>query len=119
MIHFCLNHLQIISLADASARFSPMFDLVHIDEKWFYLTEDAQRYYLLPDGQEPTRYCQSEHFIQKVMFLAAVARPVFDSNRTLLLTESYRDLAVCGSPTSTDSHNKQPTWHDDHNRTQC
>ncbi|XP_047938773.1 uncharacterized protein LOC125186447 [Salvia hispanica] len=30
---------------------------VHIDEKWFYMTKTSDRYYLLPDEDEPYRSC--------------------------------------------------------------
>ncbi|XP_058191991.1 uncharacterized protein LOC131309348 [Rhododendron vialii] len=55
-----------------------MYDHVHIDEKWFYLSKVSERYYLLPQEEEPVRTCKSKKFITKVMFLAAVARPRFD-----------------------------------------
>ncbi len=55
-------------------KFIDMFDYVHIDEKWFYLTKGLEKYYLLPDEAEPVRSCKSKRFITKVMFLAVVAR---------------------------------------------
>lgn len=62
-------------------KFSDMFDCVHVDEKWFYLTKTKQTYYLCPDEAEPLRSCKSKRFIEKVMFLAAVARPRYDTGR--------------------------------------
>ena len=59
-------------------KFHDMFDYVVIDEKWFYLTKDAEHYYLAPDEDDPYRTCQSKRFITKVMFLTAVARPRFN-----------------------------------------
>jgi hypothetical protein len=32
-----------------------LFDHVFIDEKWFFLTRKSERYYLLPDEDEPLR----------------------------------------------------------------
>ncbi|MEN9567564.1 MAG: hypothetical protein RLZZ69_2760 [Cyanobacteriota bacterium] len=61
--------------------FQEMFDCVHVDEKWFYLTKTKATYYLCPDEPEPLRTCKSKRFIEKVMFLAAVARPRFDHSR--------------------------------------
>ncbi|XP_028058557.1 uncharacterized protein LOC114262392 [Camellia sinensis] len=61
--------------------FNSMYDYVHIDEKWFYISKEAERYYLLPEEEEPHRCCKSKRFITKVMFLAAVARPRFDENK--------------------------------------
>lgn len=61
--------------------FQDMFDCVHVDEKWFYLTRTKATYYMCPDEPEPLRTCKSKRFIEKVMFLAAVARPRFDHSR--------------------------------------
>lgn len=55
-------------------RFSDMFYMVHIDEKWCYLTEEQSYYYLEPDEVEPHRRKRS---ITKLMFLVAVTRPQF------------------------------------------
>lgn len=56
-------------------------DVIHIDEKWFYLTKVKQTYYLLPDEEPPHRQTKSKCFIMKVMFMASVARPRYDANR--------------------------------------
>nr|GME01584.1 Transposase, Tc1-like protein [Ipomoea batatas]GME17943.1 Transposase, Tc1-like protein [Ipomoea batatas]GME18569.1 Transposase, Tc1-like protein [Ipomoea batatas] len=75
-----------ISMIDSNSpphnpSFIDMYDRVHIDEKWFFLSKSSQKYYLLPDEDEPYRTCKSKKFIAKVMFLCAVARPRFDSGR--------------------------------------
>ncbi|XP_058215387.1 uncharacterized protein LOC131326570 [Rhododendron vialii] len=76
---FCLSMLEPSSL-ESQPFFKDMYNYVHIDEKWFYLTRESERYYLLPEEEEPHRTCKSKKFIIKVMFLAAVARPRFDAN---------------------------------------
>ncbi|XP_026458589.1 uncharacterized protein LOC113359119 [Papaver somniferum] len=43
------------------------------------MTKESQKYYLLPEEDEPLRSCKSKRFITKVMFLAVVARPRYDS----------------------------------------
>ncbi|XP_059654904.1 uncharacterized protein LOC132301684 [Cornus florida] len=48
---------------------------------WFYMSKELEKYYLLPEEAEPVRTCKSKRFITKVMFLAAVARPRFDTSR--------------------------------------
>ena len=53
---------------------------VHVDEKWFFLTEQQMRMYLAPGEEAPLRVCQKKDHIVKVMFLAAVARPRYDEN---------------------------------------
>ena len=50
-------------------------DFVHVDEKWFYLFVDGQRFYLSDEEVPPVRKVQSKRFITKVMLIAAVARP--------------------------------------------
>ena len=52
-----------------------MKNVVHIDEKWFYLTKVKRKYYLGNNVPDPHRTLRSKRFITKVMFLAAVARP--------------------------------------------
>ncbi|GAA0159416.1 hypothetical protein LIER_16193 [Lithospermum erythrorhizon] len=57
-----------------------MYNYVHIDEKWFYMTKKKETYYLLSTEDDPLRTCQSKNFIGKVMFLVAMARNRFDSD---------------------------------------
>ena len=56
-----------------------MYNIVHIDEKWFYLTTESERIYLLPIENLPHRQVHNKNSITKVMFLVAVARPQFNS----------------------------------------
>ena len=44
-------------------KFIDMYNIVHIDEKWFYITKKIGRYYLLPNENDPHRTCQSKNFI--------------------------------------------------------
>ena len=78
-LQFCLSMLEPNSL-EGQPVFKDMHNYVHIDEKWFYMSKESERYYLLPEENEPLRTCKSKKHIAKVMFLAAVARPRFDSN---------------------------------------
>lgn len=59
-------------------KFIDMQNIVHIDEKWFYMTKKSETYYLHPDEADPSRTCQNKNYIGKVMFLVAMARPRFD-----------------------------------------
>ncbi|KAF0724852.1 hypothetical protein Ae201684P_020332 [Aphanomyces euteiches] len=52
-----------------------MYDCVHVDEKWFYVTRTKIRFYLWPDEELPHRCVENKGHIEKVMFLYAVARP--------------------------------------------
>ena len=60
-----------------------MEDLIHIDKKWFYLTKDGQRFIIAADKPEPYRHVQHKSFLMKIMFLCAVARPRYDTNKTV------------------------------------
>lgn len=75
-LRFALSMLQ-----ENSNEFRPMYDTVHVDEKWFYLTKIKKNFYLLPDESAPERSVKSKRFITKVMFMAAVARPRFDPHK--------------------------------------
>jgi len=66
--------------------FTDMMDRIHIDEKWFYITEQKSKFYLENDENDPQRSAKSKRFIAKVMFLCAVARPRWDSIKKNFLT---------------------------------
>ncbi|GMF59677.1 unnamed protein product [Phytophthora fragariaefolia] len=55
-----------------------MYDVVHVDEKWFNMYKASSRYYLTADESLPYRTCPNKRYIGKVMFLAAIARPRYD-----------------------------------------
>jgi hypothetical protein len=76
-VEFCLSMLD----PNASSMFQDMMNMIHIDEKWLYLTEQNAQFCLAP-GEEPQhRTCKSKKFITKVMFMAVVAVPRFDTNQ--------------------------------------
>ena len=64
-----------------TSKFENMEDLIHIDEKWFYLTKDGQRFIIVADEEEPYRHVQHKSFLMKIMFLCVVARPRYDTRR--------------------------------------
>ena len=74
-VKYCLSMLN-----DQSLSFKPMYNVVYIDEKWFYRTHRNKKYYLANDEERPQRAVKSKNFIEKVMFLAVVTRPRFDDN---------------------------------------
>ena len=59
-------------------KFLDMMDDIHIDEKWFFLSRQKERYLLLPGVKNPKRCVKSKSHITKVMSLCAVARPCFN-----------------------------------------
>jgi len=58
-------------------RFKDFFDFVFIDEKWFYLSQKYEKYYLLPEEDEPHRTYKNKNYIPRIMFLCVCARPRF------------------------------------------
>ena len=71
---YCVN--EIYSVSDP-ANFCPMYDRVHLDEKWFYICEKKGKYYLVDEEKLPAKYVKNKLHLQKVMFVCAVARPRF------------------------------------------
>ena len=62
------------------SKFLDMMDCVHVDEKWFFLSRQRERYLLLPEKKNPKRCVKSKSHITKLMFLCAVARPRFNTS---------------------------------------
>ena len=64
--------------------FDTMDNVVMVDEKWFFIKKNGQRYYLGEGEDLPTERVQHKSHIKKVMFLAVVGRPRRDTvnNRT-------------------------------------
>ena len=58
-------------------RFKELYDFVFIDEKWFYLHQRSENYYLLPEEDEPHRTCKNKNYIPRLMFLCVCARTRF------------------------------------------
>ena len=58
-----------------------MEDLIHIDEKWFYLMKDGQCFIIVADEAEPYRHVQHKSFLTEIMFLCVVARPRYNTNK--------------------------------------
>ena len=65
---YCCSFVQ-------DGQFVDMLERVDIDEKWFYMTEVATSYILVPGETPPHQACKHKSHIEKVMCLTAVARP--------------------------------------------
>ena len=65
---YCCSFVQ-------DGQFVDMLERVDIDEKWFYMTEVATSYILVPGETPPHQTCKHKSHIEKVMCLTAVARP--------------------------------------------
>ncbi|GMF55230.1 unnamed protein product [Phytophthora fragariaefolia] len=72
-----MKHVQLG--ANGDYYFDPMYDVVHMDEKWFYVKKIGQKVYLLTGNDGKAAEVQyvhvKERYITKVVFLCAVARP--------------------------------------------
>ncbi|KAI5440536.1 hypothetical protein KIW84_010139 [Lathyrus oleraceus] len=84
-LRFCLSMLEETSIPHDPI-FKSMYNIVHIDEKWFYMSKNSTNYYLLANEDDPYRTCRNKNYIQKVMFLVAVARPKFDDEDNVTFT---------------------------------
>ena len=69
------NHFQ--DPQDPS-KYQDMCDCIHLDEKWFFLTREKERYLLLLDKKNPMHCIRHKSHITKVMFLCAAAKPHFN-----------------------------------------
>ncbi|XP_074277166.1 uncharacterized protein LOC141600811 [Silene latifolia] len=80
---YCLSHLQY----DKNTKrfvFKDQSNVIHMDEKWFFITKPSQRFYVGKKEKRPHRTVQSKRFIQKVMFMCAVARPKYGPNKEVI-----------------------------------
>ena len=58
-----------------------MLNCIYINKKWFYVMKTNNLFCITLDDIEPFRHCKSKQFITKIMCMAAVIRPRWDSNR--------------------------------------
>ncbi|XP_010238920.1 uncharacterized protein LOC100836274 [Brachypodium distachyon] len=77
-VAYALSNLEPASLPH-DPTFKPAFNVVHIDEKWYYRTKTRLKCYLGPNEPIPIRHCKNKGWIEKFMFLTAVSRPRFNS----------------------------------------
>ncbi|ETV88327.1 hypothetical protein H257_01600 [Aphanomyces astaci] len=78
-LKFAMNFVR--PSASGTHIFASMHQYVHVDEKWFYLTKVKRNFYVYDDEDIALRSVKSKQFITKVMLLAAVARPRYDSSK--------------------------------------
>ncbi|VFQ67854.1 unnamed protein product [Cuscuta campestris] len=82
-LRFCLDQVDPYSMGSVP-KFKTFNNVLHINEKWFFMSKTSQRFYLLLDEADPYRACKSKRFIAKVMFLCVVGRPLFGENEEVL-----------------------------------
>lgn len=84
---------------------SDMFNMIHIDEKWFYITKKAKKFYLVANERDPARAVKSKKNLTKIMFPTAMARPRFDSNGNETFTGKIEIF-----PFVTEQPTKEAAW---------
>jgi hypothetical protein len=75
---YAMEQLKPGGLSLREPKFQDHMDRVHVDEKWFWLCKDGEKYILLDDEPTPQRSTKHKNYIEKVMFLCAQARPRHD-----------------------------------------
>ena len=70
-VDHCLSKVN----PDNQLVYGNLYNEVHVDEKWFNLTEDGQTFVLCEGEEPPKRKVQHKSYIAKIMFLCAQARP--------------------------------------------
>jgi hypothetical protein len=75
---YAMDQLKPGGLSLRVPKFQDQMDKVHLDEKWFWLCQDGEKYILVDDEPAPHRTTKHKSYIEKVMFLCAQARPRWD-----------------------------------------
>jgi hypothetical protein len=75
---YAMDQLKAGGLTLRTPKFQDQMDKSQLDEKWFWLCKDGEKYILVDD--EPAPHCTTKHknYIEKAVFLCAQARPRWD-----------------------------------------
>jgi hypothetical protein len=69
-IDYALSQINLATInTRGPMKFQDLEDVVHGDEKWFYLCEDGEKYILVDDEDDPKRHTRHKGYITKIMFL--------------------------------------------------
>ncbi|XP_021719057.1 uncharacterized protein LOC110686760 [Chenopodium quinoa] len=69
--------------------FIDMQQVIHIDEKWFYMNPETRQFYLLSKEENPYMCQQSKRYKIKAMFMAMIGKPLHDLNGNMLHDGKY------------------------------
>ncbi|XP_021776080.1 uncharacterized protein LOC110739907 [Chenopodium quinoa] len=83
-----LSHINPVT-SNGEPTFVEMNNVIHMDEKWFYLNPDKRRFYLLPSEEDPYRPIQSTRFKLKATFMGLIGKPLYDTDGGLLHDGKY------------------------------
>ncbi len=78
-LEWCENHVD-----SHTGDYSEMLDVIHINEKWFNMTELTKSCYLAEDEEDPYRTVRHKSHIPRIMFLATTARPRWCPHRKMM-----------------------------------
>ena len=78
------------------SEYQDMHDQIHLDEKWFFLVWEKERYLLFPKEKNPKWCVKHKLHITKVMFLCAVVRPQYKPQCKILVGWQIGNLAYWG-----------------------
>jgi hypothetical protein len=74
---FCISRIEFprSTRHGGNLKYKTCYDEITLDKKWFNLTYNGMTYYLAPDELPPVRRCKHKSYIDKIMFLSAIAHP--------------------------------------------
>jgi hypothetical protein len=78
-VGYCLQHIEPSTFQDDDPTFKSGFNVVHIDEKWFFRIRKKENIYLSHREEASKRETKNKGHIQKIMFISAMARPRYDA----------------------------------------
>ncbi|XP_021732073.1 uncharacterized protein LOC110698865 [Chenopodium quinoa] len=87
-LRWILSHINPIR-GNEDPTFVDMRNVIHCDEKWFYLNPNKRRLYLLPSEEDPYMAVQSRRFKLKAMFMAIIWKPLYATNGEMLHDGKY------------------------------
>ncbi|XP_021753782.1 uncharacterized protein LOC110719188 [Chenopodium quinoa] len=88
-LKWALAHIHPIP-AVGDPTFISMQQVIHIDEKWFYMNPEIRRFYLLPKEENPYRCQQSKRYKIKAMFMGMIGKPLYDLSGNMLHDGKYK-----------------------------
>ncbi|XP_021726144.1 uncharacterized protein LOC110693295 [Chenopodium quinoa] len=94
-LKWALAHIHPIP-AVGDPTFIDMQQVIHIDEKWFYMNPETRRFYLLPKEENPYRCQLSKRYKIKAMFMGMIGKPLYDIRGNMLhdVKSKNRDAGV-------------------------
>jgi hypothetical protein len=77
----------VTNLNQVDNNFHPCQDSVHVDKKWFFISEKTLVFYIPGEKVPEGHHTQNKDHLIKVMFLCAIAQPWHNAAGKCILTE--------------------------------